>query len=310
MSAPVAVIGAGIAGLAAARALAAAGRPVVVFEKSAGVGGRCATRRSEVGPFDHGAQFLRQVGAEATPWLDSLQADRSVAAWTVDGRAAWVGVPDMNTMARSLAANLDIRLGVRISGLQRAPGGWRLQSGNASSPETFASVVCAVPAPQAADLLPTDFPQLAPVHALRYAPCWTLMLDAASAAHPSGSITDDPVLAWAARDADKPGRAASTRWVLQARGDWSRQHLEATEPEAAAMLLHAFTRRCGRDLGPGFLRAHRWRHALVENPLEVGALWDPALAIAVCGDAFQGARLEAAYRSGLQAADRVLHGSD
>ena len=37
---PTAIIGAGIAGLACARALAAAGRPVTLFEKARGPGGR------------------------------------------------------------------------------------------------------------------------------------------------------------------------------------------------------------------------------------------------------------------------------
>ena len=48
-----AVIGAGISGLTCARTLADHGVPVTVFEKSRGVGGRMATRRSENGvPFD------------------------------------------------------------------------------------------------------------------------------------------------------------------------------------------------------------------------------------------------------------------
>ena len=52
------VIGAGIAGLIAARALRAAGHRVLVLDKGRGVGGRMATRRIEGGVFDHGAQFV------------------------------------------------------------------------------------------------------------------------------------------------------------------------------------------------------------------------------------------------------------
>ncbi|MDP4994095.1 MAG: FAD-dependent oxidoreductase, partial [Burkholderiaceae bacterium] len=54
----VAVIGAGMAGIACARTLAQAGWQVSVFEKSRGFGGRMSTRRSQFGDFDHGTQYF------------------------------------------------------------------------------------------------------------------------------------------------------------------------------------------------------------------------------------------------------------
>ena len=54
----IAVVGAGIAGIACARTLMQAGHRVTVFEKSAGAGGRMSTRRTEFGGFDHGAQYF------------------------------------------------------------------------------------------------------------------------------------------------------------------------------------------------------------------------------------------------------------
>ncbi|MBX9710586.1 MAG: FAD-dependent oxidoreductase [Xanthobacteraceae bacterium] len=55
----VAVIGAGAAGIAAARRIAAAGKKVVVIEATASVGGRCVTDTSTFDvPFDRGARWL------------------------------------------------------------------------------------------------------------------------------------------------------------------------------------------------------------------------------------------------------------
>ncbi|MGB0731164.1 MAG: FAD-dependent oxidoreductase, partial [Miltoncostaeaceae bacterium] len=54
----VAVIGAGIAGLVAARDVRGAGHEVVVLEKSRGVGGRMAARRVEGTVVDHGLPLL------------------------------------------------------------------------------------------------------------------------------------------------------------------------------------------------------------------------------------------------------------
>lgn len=56
------VIGAGCAGIAAARELAARGRTCVVLEAGARVGGRAFTESASLGlPFDHGASWLHQA---------------------------------------------------------------------------------------------------------------------------------------------------------------------------------------------------------------------------------------------------------
>jgi monoamine oxidase len=53
------IIGAGVAGIAAARRVLAAGRKCVVLEASGSIGGRCRTDRTTFGlPYDHGARAL------------------------------------------------------------------------------------------------------------------------------------------------------------------------------------------------------------------------------------------------------------
>ena len=53
-----AIIGSGIAGLAAARVATAKGLSVKIFDKGRRIGGRAATRRANGFTFTHGAQFL------------------------------------------------------------------------------------------------------------------------------------------------------------------------------------------------------------------------------------------------------------
>ena len=61
----VAIIGAGIAGIAAARTFAGAGWRPVLFDKSRGLGGRMATRRAEGLRFDHGTPHVNAAGPGA-----------------------------------------------------------------------------------------------------------------------------------------------------------------------------------------------------------------------------------------------------
>ncbi len=70
MSGKIAIVGAGLAGLACARALTRAGREVCVLERSDGVGGRVRTDRVEGFLLDRGYQVLLDSYPEARAQLD------------------------------------------------------------------------------------------------------------------------------------------------------------------------------------------------------------------------------------------------
>ena len=65
----VCIVGAGISGLAAARALKAVGHQPVIFEKNDHVGGRVATRKIGEYVFDPGASDIA-VGCLAKPYTE------------------------------------------------------------------------------------------------------------------------------------------------------------------------------------------------------------------------------------------------
>jgi hypothetical protein len=309
----VAIVGAGLAGLSCAKTLAAHGVPVRLFDKGRAAGGRLATRRVEVAgrslSFDHGAQYLTARGAFFAATLEAAGAK----PWT-DPRKL-VGVPRMSALPRALADGLAFAPSRQVTSIEGDPGAWRLRHHDAATLRSgrepglpaeedgpFAAVVLAVPAPQALPLLARPAPRLGEViSAVRLAPCWTLM--AAFQARldlPDTLRFEHGAIGWAARDSSKPGRDADQEsWVVQARPDWSRDHLEWPPVRAAAELLPAFLSLAPGAPAAAYSAAHRWRYALVEVPLGAPCLWDPALALGACGDWCIAPRAEAAAESGV-----------
>jgi len=290
-----AVIGAGIAGLTLAAALQAHGHAVTVFEKSRGPGGRCATRRTAAGLFDHGAAAL-------TPATPEFAAQ--VAAWQAQGRAAahgggHVGVPSMNALARHLGAGVAVRDSTHITALEKADAGWALRTlgGELLAPR-YAHVLVAVPAEQAAALLQPDAALSAAMRAVHSEPCWTVM---AAWAGPL-PLTGRGAEAWASgdalapvatarRDDAQPGRepvpGVASRWVLHATPHWTRHNLDVPPAAVARHLLAAWAEALGlRIARPAFSVAHRWLYAQVPGPHADRFGWNASLGLGACGDAW------------------------
>ncbi len=95
----IAIIGAGIAGIACARTLMQAGHQVSIFEKSARPGGRMATRSSPFGSFDHGAQYFTvraqrfAMALQTVPELCKPWSANTVRVLDEHGRVAAAGLP-------------------------------------------------------------------------------------------------------------------------------------------------------------------------------------------------------------------------
>ncbi len=313
----IAVIGAGLSGLACARDLTAHGATVTLFDKGRAAGGRLATRRAEAAgqrlQWDHGAQYLTARGAG----FAALLAGAGAAGWGEAGRL--VGVPGMSALPRALAGGLDLRAARHVVALEGAPGAWMVRHHEASRirpgqglPDAapaedgpFDAVAVTLPPAQAAALVVRPAPGLrSRLAAVGIAPCWTVL--AAFGTRPDWPETLRPEagpVGWLARDSGKPGRNAATEcWVIQAGPGWSRAHLEADAAEVAPRLLAELP----VAPPPIHLQAHRWRYSLVEQPLGEPCLWLPAARLGLAGDWCLAGRAEAAFDSGRALAAAIL----
>ena len=302
----VGVVGAGIAGLACADALAEAGHATTLFDKGRGPGGRMSTRRAEGYAFDHGAQYMTARDPGFVRQVEAWERAGVAARWPAAGPDAWVGTPGMSAPVRAMAERHDVRWNVRVEPLRREPDGWTLDGVDA--PEPFDAVVVAVPAEQAAPLLAPHHPAFASLAASsRTLPCWTVMAAFDTPLPAPDVVRDAGPIGWAARDGAKPGRSGAETWVVQAAPGWSAEHLELPPEEVAPLLLDLFAHAVGVALPrPAHRSAHRWRYARAQAPADApGALWDADARLGACGDWLLGPRVEAAWLSGRRLAAMV-----
>jgi len=264
----IAVIGAGPAGLACAERLAEHGLQVQVFDKGRSPGGRIAVRRQAGLVFEHGAPGLR---------------------------------PDVER----LASRVPVLQRTRVTALEREGRSWRLHVDGIPLRARYGNVVVAVPAPQAATLLPDLAPMLQRV---TMEPVLTALLGLQGRLGQGRDHHrwDEGSLAEARRQtSDRTG--APEAWVLHASRDFSRDNVECDPDAVAQHLWQGF--RSALDLESAavtFLRGHRWRYARTSSPLNQSCWHDPTLNLGLCGDWCLGDGVQAAMASGRALAARLL----
>lgn len=332
------VIGAGIAGLVCADQLHQLGYEVTVLEKSAGVGGRLATRRVQGTWVDHGAQYFKVRHQQFARFTNQLLDSGIIEPWTTpiyhlksgklypppleDCETRYICPLGMTAIAKFLAVRLQqqqkILHNVRITAAAVSGNRWQLRS---DRHEVFSAtaVVSTVPAPQFLPIFSTALalnPSLIDtVASVRFVPSLAVM-----AGYPSDQLVpdswyavqaeDDPVLSWVCLNSQKSGTTETAPvFVFHSSSDYAQKSLEENNLEIAGKpILEQLGKLFAKWLeAPAWWQVHRWRYALVSEPLSMACLIaDKPLPLVCAGDWCGGHNLESAYLSGLSAADAVV----
>ena len=324
MTVPIAIIGAGIAGLSAARALRDAGHVVHLFDKSRGSGGRMSSKRSDAGALDMGAQYFTardrrfvnevqrwQSHGWAQQWKPQLYNFKSGQLTpSPDEQIRWVGTPRMSAITRALLDDLPVEFDCRITEVFQGTQHWNLLDADGGNHGPFSHVIIATPAPQATTLLAAAPKLASAVAGVKMDPTWAIALafDTPLDTPMEGCFVRDSALDWLARNRSKPGRDITLdTWVLHATSTWSKAHLDLPKEAVIEHLHGAFAEllNCAMP-APSFSLAHRWLYARPSGSHEFGVLADADLGLFVCGDWCLSGRVEGAWLSGQEAARRLI----
>jgi len=335
------IVGAGVAGLAAARELTAAGLRVCVLEKSRGIGGRLATRRvatphGEV-PVDHGAQYftyrspafqallapLMEQGA-VTTWLTAiptLAPEGIVPAGAAHTYPRYCCPQGMTILAKALAEGLTIEQQTKVTRLKLTPSSQWEAIAEAGQIFTARALLLTPPPPQSLALLgdlAEDIPELDAVRAVQLDPCLAVMAGYA----PGTSYVDqipiglrwgnDPVIAWSAVDSSKRASALAPVFVFHTTPQFARDHEDKDLQDLIPLILEHVTQQLHPHVpldlrSPEWTQAHYWRYAQPVNPLQqqwIGSASPAPLLLAGCW--CTAGRVEGAFCSGHAAAQGLL----
>lgn len=316
---PVVVVGAGIAGVACAGELVAAGIPVRVVDRGRRIGGRLASRRLEDRPVDLGASYLTasvdgdfakvvdrwRTRGLAFPWTDTFlaldtSADGGVAVEVKRGPVRW-GAPDgLRSLVEALAgtSGVEVEQG-EVASVTTASQGLDVDGRIASA------VVLAMPDDQASRLLGEGLAharellrrESEPILAL--AASWSARTwdDVVAPGRFHGAfVNGDDDLSWVADDGRRRGDDAP---VLVAHSTPTLAAAHLADPDAAGPVVLAALQRLLRiEDEPTSTYVQRWSLARPTGEREDPYLLTDA-GLGVCGDGWGGPpKVETAWMSG------------
>lgn len=321
----VAVVGAGMAGLGAARTLHAAGIECTIFEQSSDLGGRVATRRIDGFAFDHGATIISPRGSplehvmrEDIPTEDLMLIEKPIYLH-VDGRVTPVDPEHsvqrytyrngIDTLAELLAEGIAVRRNVRVEKLAEDGAHYVVQE------DRFSHVVLTPPLPQTIELLKTVGDRRA-FAGSQYRKTISVMFGIDQEVERPYHALLDPnqsrPLTWVSIESVKvPGHVRAPEGhaaiVAQMSARYSRYSFDRPDEDIYAETWLDVQRALALvDAKVVVKSIKRWEYSHAANTVSFESAHRRGERLVVAGDGFSGARTQQAYESGIHAASFIL----
>ncbi|MFQ3587399.1 MAG: FAD-dependent oxidoreductase [Fimbriimonadaceae bacterium] len=322
----VGIVGAGVAGLAAAQTLVRAGHDVVVFEKSKRPGGRCASRPLEGFLFDTGATTITPRHYQLGKWMletldrtNLVQIERSI--YTHTGLRPSPGDPARNAiprytyrtgiseLGRLLAEGVDVRYEAKIESIEAVADHRYVVAG-----EPFDGLILTPPVPQTRELL-AQIGETRPLANAKYRTCLSVLLGyrIPTPEVPYFALLDPeqrhPVTWLSLESAKCPDRAPEgcCAVVVQMSASYSQRHYESDDEAIVDQATDGLRLLFGPDWrSPAVSAVKRWRYSQPESSALFHHVNSTAKTLMIAGDGVSGPRIEMAFETGVAAAERLM----
>jgi renalase len=313
------ILGAGLAGLSAARQLQAHGHSVEIIDKGRGVGGRLATRRIGEARLDHGAQFFTTRGAVFTETIAQALDAGAVAEWCrgfaeQDGYPRYRGAHGMTSLAKWLAVDVPMKLGVEVDRIEMSKGQVSFVGKDDATIAQAPLAIVTAPIPQMLNLfdrgnVQPDLDLDTMLRATRYFATLALLavVDGPPNIDEPGAMqfSNGPFTFIA--DNERKGISPVRALTFHAEHDYSLRRFDDDPEQVRAELLEQAAPWIG-DATVLESQLKKWRYAGPVTPLPkpTYVIESDGARLALAGDAFAGPKVEGAFNSGHAAALELL----
>ncbi len=313
------IVGAGIAGLMAARELSLRGWTPIVMDKGRGVGGRMATRRMGAARVDHGAQYFTARDPRFRSHLEAWCARgaariRQDAAPGTIPAIRYIGLPTMTGVAKNLAAPLSPHLKRRALRVDFDGDTWTV---SCEENESYRArwLLLTPPLPQALALLdasgvPLPTADRGELGRITYEKCLAVMATLTGPSRlpePGWLRLEDPEPLALVADNQRKGVSPVPAVTLHSGPEFAHDRYDAPADEKIAPLVAAAEPYIGASIGE--VQVHGWRFAKPKSLFASDHYCHSPLQLALAGDAFGGGRVEGAALSGIAAAEVIIQHS-
>ena len=314
------IIGSGIAGSTIANLLSKK-YSVHVFDKARGPGGRSSNKRFKHNlSFDHGVQYISPKSKLFKKYINKLYRKKILKNWddnhldfTFEKKSfssKYIGRRANNDLVKYNLKNIKQSFASPIERINFKKYFWEITMKNKSKHQ-FKSLIITCPFPQLKKLAKQYLDKKILKLKVQMQPNITVMIAFKNQKNlPISSIKfNDDILAWAANENSKKRFKSNINlWTLQATLKWSKKTINKYKTDKSIMnqLISRFIKLSGFKKNKMiFKKIHGWKYSYNYEKTPYLSIWDKKINLGICGDWFNGPKVENAWLSANDLARKI-----